>query len=121
MKRSMALIVTLVGLIGLLAGSLLSRSNFVRGDVDLVPKAQAQEKSFQREDARGCSNRTLQGKYRASFNGHASACGPFVAAAVGSYDGHGHIEGTGTVNVNGQVHQGSVTGNYKVSADCTAT
>ena len=48
MKRSMALILSLAGLLGLFTSNLLSRSSFVHSDVDLVPKAQAQEK-FERK------------------------------------------------------------------------
>jgi len=121
MKRSMALIIILVGFLGLLAGSLLSRSSFGRGEVDLLPKAQAHESAFVQDNHQGCSNLTLEGKYGVTFNGNAPGFGPFVAVAVGSYDGYGHIQGSGTANVNGQVLQGSVTGNYTVKVDCTAT
>jgi hypothetical protein len=45
--------------------------------------------------------------------------GPIVAVGVSTFDGKGHVVADQTVNVNGNVSQGQITGTYTVNRNCT--
>jgi hypothetical protein len=45
--------------------------------------------------------------------------GPIVAVGVSTFDGKGHFVAEQTVNLNGNVSQGPLTGTYTVNRDCS--
>jgi hypothetical protein len=79
---------------------------------NVVPKAQAHE-------SEGCSVATLNGAYGSVLKGEVFGQGPIVAVGVTTFDGKGHFVAEQTVNLNGNVSQGPLTGTYTVNRDCS--
>ena len=77
-----------------------------------IPKVQAHE-------SEGCSVATLNGAYGSVLKGEVFGQGPIVAVGVSTFDGKGHFVAEQTVNLNGNVFQGPLTGTYTVNRDCT--
>src|SRR5580704_107948 len=96
-----------IGVTGILA--LLTFSNTKH----LLLKVQAHEA---RE---GCSVATLNGDYGTVLKGEVLNVGPIVGVGVSTFDGAGHFVSDATLNVNGNVIQGPLTGTYTVNKDCT--
>jgi hypothetical protein len=72
----------------------------------------------------GCSNLNLHGAYGFTNTGVLLLNGARLdVASVGRlvYDGQGGVSGTGTLSSNGVVIEGTLTGTYKVNADCTGS
>jgi len=78
----------------------------------VIPKVQAHE-------AEGCSVATLNGAYGSVLKGEVFGQGPIVAVGVTTFDGKGHFAAEQTVNLNGNVSQGPLTGTYTVNRDCS--
>ena len=72
-------------------------------------------------DDKGCSNATLRGTYSDQDTGNIIGVGPFAGVNVDSFDGNGNITISGMSSMNGNVSQGTLTGNYQVNSDCTGT
>ena len=79
----------------------------------VLPKVQAHEAS------EGCSVATLHGDYGQVLKGEVFNVGPIVAVGVTTFDGAGHFVADQTINLNGNVFQGPLTGTYTVNRDCT--
>jgi hypothetical protein len=79
---------------------------------NVVPKVQAHE-------SEGCSVATLNGAYGSVLKGEVFGQGPIVAVGVSNFDGKGHFVAEQTVNLNGNVFPGPLTGTYTVNRDCT--
>jgi hypothetical protein len=67
----------------------------------------------------GCSLGTVNGAYALVLKGEVLGVGPIVSVGVSTYDGKGHFSGNQTLNLNGDVADGAVTGTYTVNRDCT--
>jgi hypothetical protein len=84
----------------------------------MVPGAQAAEDKL-------CSNASLKGTFAYTVTGSTSAPpplgGPFGGVGRQTFDGNGHVSGTQTVNVNGNVFRQTYTGTYTVNPDCTGS
>jgi len=78
----------------------------------VAPKAKAQT---------GCSNLTLKGTWADKDSGLIIGAGQFAGVNLETFDGNGHIAGSGYSSVNGAVSQGSYSGTYTVNPDCTGT
>jgi hypothetical protein len=79
---------------------------------NVVPKAQAHE-------SEGCSVASLNGAYGSVLKGEVFGQGPIVAVGVSNFDGKGHFVAESTINLNGNVFPGPLTGTYTVNRDCT--
>src|SRR6266852_9383471 len=77
----------------------------------VIPKVQAHE-------SEGCSVATLNGAYGEVLKGEVFGVGPIVAVGVSTFDGKGHFVADQTINLNGNVFQGPLTGTYTVNRDC---
>ena len=77
-----------------------------------IPTVQAYE-------SEGCSVATLNGAYESVLKGEVFGVGPIVAVGVSNFDGKGHFVAEQTVNLNGNVFPGPLTGTYTVNRDCT--
>lgn len=77
-----------------------------------VPKVQAHE-------SEGCSVATLNGDYGSVLKGEVFGQGPIVGVGVTTFDGKGHFTSESTLNLNGNVSQGPLTGTYTVNRDCS--
>ena len=89
----------------------------------IVPSVQAKSGGDDSSGSPGnCSLRTLNGSYGGTFSGTIVGLGPIAGVGVAEFDGHGHVTGTDTVNVNGSggIFESS-TGTYTVNSDCTGT
>jgi len=76
------------------------------------------------DDDHFCSVRTLQGSFGFTFTGTANTPGgPSHRGGVGRYvfDGLGNIDGTVTVNADGNVVRRTLVGTYTVEPDCTGS
>ncbi len=78
-----------------------------------LPRVQAHEAS------EGCSVASLHGDYGLVLRGEVLNVGPIVSTGVTTFDGAGHFVADQTVNVNGNVFPGHLTGTYTVNKDCT--
>ena len=65
-----------------------------------------------------CSNRTLKGSYGIYADGTVIGVGPTAVIAIFTYDGEGHLTGTGTSKTNGNVAHFTLTGIYTVDENC---
>jgi uncharacterized protein YdeI (BOF family) len=76
-------------------------------------------------DDKGCSNATLKGTFAYTITGSTSAPPPFGGPIAGvgkqTADGNGHVSGTQTVSVNGNILRQTYTGTYTVNPDCTGS
>jgi hypothetical protein len=76
-------------------------------------------------EGKGCSNATLSGTFADKDAGFITApselAGPFAGVNLEIFDGHGGLSGRGIVSINGNVFQGTYSGTYTVSRDCTGT
>jgi hypothetical protein len=76
-------------------------------------------------DDKGCSNASLKGTFAYTVTGSTSLPpplgGPFGGVGRQTYDGNGHVSGTQTVNLNGNVLRQTYTGTYNVNPDCTGS
>jgi hypothetical protein len=77
------------------------------------PTVQAHERS------EGCSVATLNGAYGSVLKGEVLNVGPIVAVGVSRFDGAGNFVADQTVNLNGNVSDGPLTGTYTVNRNCT--
>ena len=77
-----------------------------------IPTVQAYE-------SEGCSVATLNGAYGEVLKGEVFGVGPIVAVGVSTFDGKGHFVADQTINLNGNVFPGPLTGTYTVNRDCT--
>jgi hypothetical protein len=81
--------------------------------------------SARASDDKGCSNATLKGTFAYTITGSTSAApplgGPFGGVGRQTYDGNGHVSGSQTVNLNGNVLRQTYTGTYTVNPDCTGS
>ena len=77
-----------------------------------IPTVQAYE-------SEGCSVATLNGAYGSVLKGEVFGVGPIVAVGVSNFDGKGPFVAEQTVNLNGNVFPGPLTGTYTVNRDCT--
>ena len=77
-----------------------------------IPTVQAYE-------SEGCSVATLNGAYGSVLKGEVFGVGPIVAVGVSNFDGKGHFVADQTINLNGNVFPGPLTGTYTVNRDCT--
>jgi hypothetical protein len=78
----------------------------------VIPTAQAHESD-------GCSVASLNGAYGTLLKGEVFGQGPIVAVGVSNFDGKGHFVAESTINLNGNVFPGPLTGTYTVNRDCT--
>ena len=85
--------------------------------LSIAPGVQAEDK--------GCSNATLRGTFAYTVTGVTSAPPPFGGPIAGvgkqTLDGNGHVSGTQTVSVNGNILRQTYTGTYTVNPDCTGS
>jgi hypothetical protein len=81
----------------------------------VIPKVQAQA-----HESEGCSVASLNGAYGSLLKGEVFGQGPIVAVGVSTFDGKGHFVAEQTVNLNGNVFQGPLTGTYTVNRDCSS-
>jgi hypothetical protein len=77
-------------------------------------------------DDKGCSNTTVKGTFAYTITGSTSntpppLTGPFGGVGRQTYDGNGHVSGTQTVNLNGNILRQTYTGTYTVNPDCTGS
>jgi hypothetical protein len=79
---------------------------------NVVPKAQAHE-------SEGCSVASLNGAYGSVLKGEVFGQGPIVGVGVSNFDGKGHFDSESTLNLNGNVFSGPLTGTYTVNRDCS--
>src|SRR5258708_11304358 len=79
---------------------------------NVVPKAQAHE-------SEGCSVASLKGAYGSVLKGEVFGQGPIVAVGVSTFDGKGNFVAEQTINLNGNVFPGPLTGTYTVNRDCS--
>ena len=75
---------------------------------------------------KGCSNLTLKGSFSDKDSGWiytspTAAPLAFAGVNVDTFDGNGNLTITGYSSVGGVGGPGTVTGTYKVNADCTGT
>lgn len=77
-----------------------------------IPKVQAHE-------SEGCSVATLNGAYGSLLKGEVFGQGPIVSVGVTTFDGKGDFVAEQTINLNGNVFQGPLTGTYTVNRDCS--
>jgi hypothetical protein len=105
MNISSALKLSAIGFTGILV--LLASSQHV------LPKVQAHERN------EGCSVATLHGAYASLLKGEVLQVGPIVAVGVSTFDGKGNFVAESTVNLNGNVFDGPLTGTYTVNRNCT--
>ena len=66
-------------------------------------------------------NATLQGTYLVAGSGTIVGVGPISAVGEVTFDGRGNSIATYTASVNGTINKVTVTGNYTVNSDCTAS
>jgi hypothetical protein len=93
------------------------------GKGSIIPSVQAKDDDDDRDRSpRPCSLRTLNGSYGGTFSGTIVGFGPIAGIGVANFDGHGHVTGTDTVNINGSggIFESS-SGTYTVNSDCTGT
>jgi hypothetical protein len=108
MKRYVAalLVVSLVGLVGVLA----------------IGAGYAKDENASRAK---CSEATLHGTYLFADEGFVIKDNekvPFASSGYEVYDGNGHTKGVSTTNVNGKVtSKEHFSGTYTVKADCTGS
>jgi hypothetical protein len=85
--------------------------------LSIAPSAKADDK--------GCSNASLKGTFAYTVTGSTSLPpplgGPFGGIGRQTFDGNGHVSGTQTVNLNGNVLRQTYTGTYTVNPDCTGS
>ena len=83
----------------------------------IAPTAKAADK--------GCSTVSLRGTFSRRDTGTvllpAAAAGPVAAVGVFTFDGTGNVTGATISSQNGNIGQGTQTGTYTVSPDCTGT
>jgi len=73
------------------------------------------------DGGRRCTIFSLKGKYGYSYQGTVDGFGGVAAVGPISFDGAGNTSATYSVNLGGTNFQGSFTGAYIVSPDCTGT
>src|SRR5690348_17150098 len=72
------------------------------------------------DDAKQCSNATLNGSYGLHARGTILGVGDFAAVGRFTFDGKGHLTGKLFIRVNGtNIGPNEFTGTYLVSPDCT--
>ena len=94
-----------IGLTGILTLLIVSKN--------VLPDVQAHE------EREGCSVASLDGAYGGVLKGQVLNVGPIVAIGVTTFDGKGHFVAEQTLNLNGSVFQGPLTGTYTVNRDCS--
>ena len=67
----------------------------------------------------GCSVASLNGAYGLVLKGEVLGAGPIVSVGVTTFDGKGNFVADQTINLNGNVFPGHLTGTYTVNRDCT--
>lgn len=71
------------------------------------------------EGGEGCSVASLNGAYGLVLKGQVLNAGPIVSVGVTTFDGKGNFVADQTINLNGNVFPGHLTGTYTVNRDCT--
>ena len=120
MKRYVAALLAVLGLVGVLGVGLAIGRGFANDENAAVANAAVAKK---------CSKATLHGTYLIPQNGvivkqtkAGPPRGPFASAGYEVYDGNGHIKSVGSFNFNGDVlSNGHFSGTYTVKANCTGT
>ena len=109
MKRYVAALLVVVGLVGLVG-------------VLAVGRGFAGEENASRAK---CSEATLHGTYLLAYDGvdvKGKDQGPFALAGYDVFDGNGHLKTVFSVNDNGEVtRKDTFSSEYTVNADCTGT
>jgi hypothetical protein len=110
MKRYVAALLVVVGVVGLLVGVLAAG------------RGVAEDENASRAK---CSEATLDGTYLFADDGFVIKDNekvPFASSGYEVYDGKGHTKGVSTINVNGKVSsKESFSGTYTVKANCTGS
>jgi hypothetical protein len=109
MKRYVAALLVVVGVVGLVVGVLAVGRGFA--DDENASRAK-------------CSEATLHGTYLFADNGFVIKDNekvPFASSGYEVYDGNGHTKGVATTNVNGKISKEHFSGTYSVNADCTGS
>jgi len=117
--RTMTSVIILA--ICLLAAGFVFTSGGAGNSTDLVPTVKAKD---QDDHGKKCSQRTVKGTYAFGLQGNVRGVGPIAASGTTTFDGHGHVSLTGTINTKKQnpVVEGTFEGTYEVNEDdCTAT
>ena len=110
MKRYVAALLVVVGVVGLVVGVLAVGRGFA--DDENASRAK-------------CSDATLHGTYLFAQDG-VDVTGndqvPFALAGYEVFDGDGHVKGVASTNVNGKItSKEPFSGTYTVKTDCTGT
>ena len=110
MKRYVAALLVVVGVVGLVVGVLADGRGF------------AEDENASRAK---CSDATLQGTYLFAQDG-VDVTGndqvPFALAGYEVFDGNGKVNTVFSANLNGKIIRNeTLTGTYSVKADCTST
>jgi hypothetical protein len=110
MKRYLAALLVVVGVVGLLIGVLAAGRGF------------AEDENASRAK---CSDATLHGTYLFAQDGveiKGNDQVPFALAGYEFFDGNGHVNTVFSGNLNGEIIRNeTLSGTYSVKADCTST
>jgi hypothetical protein len=110
MKRYLAALLVVVGVVGLLVGVLAAGRGF------------AEDENASRAK---CSDATLHGTYLFAQDGveiKGNDQVPFALAGYEFFDGNGHVNTVFSGNLNGEIIRNeTLSGTYSVKADCTST
>lgn len=119
MKRLSIVTVSMICLTGLYMVKSMSRGDVRGQDAEIVSGVEAEDARIERAYTRTCSNASLKGTYGLSFTGTVDGLGPGGALGTLTFDGDGHMRGSGTALIMGITRQGTVSGSYSVDPDCT--